>query len=370
MNKNHLQRPVSDILRIVAPLTSEASLENAATRMHESGCSVLPIVSGSTIKGILTDVDLYQALADDIPPSTAVEKVLWRKANIIASTESCEIALEKLGKSEERVLVVVDEIGFVLGVASGADIFADITKELRPKMVGGMATPFGVYLTNGGIRAGVSSEGLFVLGSIIFLTFSFVGFLSVYVARNVVLPTFGLDVARYFVTPATIIGFLAIIRLSPIAGIHAAEHMVVHAIERGEKLHKSIVRRMPRVHPRCGTNLAVGISVFVGLSNAGWIKDPEMNLFFAILMTLIWWKPIGSFVQFFFTTKPPTDAQLEMGLKSGRELLRKYKKKPIFEPSFGRRLANSGMPEIFLGSFLTYFLLSGVFSLLNLPKLY
>src|SRR5206468_2521132 len=111
--------------------------------------------------------------------------------------------------------------------------------------------------------------------------------------------------------------FAAAFRLLPLAGIHAAEHKVVHAIERGEELTRESVRRMPRVHPRCGTNFATGLSIFLAISLADKvITDNYYRVLLALLCTLIFWRPLGSLVQYWVTTKEPTDAQLDMGIRS------------------------------------------------------
>src|SRR2546423_10530097 len=57
--------------------------------------------------------------------------------------------------------------------------------------------------------------------------------------------------------------FLLFVRALPLVQYHAAEHQAVHAMERGEPLDPEIVRRMPRVHPRCGTNIMAGGMVFL-----------------------------------------------------------------------------------------------------------
>jgi uncharacterized protein YqhQ len=151
------------------------------------------------------------------------------------------------------------------------------------------------------------------------------------------------------------------------AGIHAAEHMTVNAIERGEELLPQVVQRMPRVHPRCGTNIAVAAIVFLGLMGQSWIKDSELRLLLAALVTLVIWQPLGTFLQLFITTKPPSSKQLAMGVRAGRELLDRYAVSPYATPNVGTRLLNSGLFHIMLGSFLASGFVWVVSQLLNLP---
>ncbi len=126
---------------------------------------------------------------------------------------------------------------------------------------------------------------------------------------------------------------------------------------------------MPRAHPRCGTNYAVGIALFLGISSANWFGNPEVNFIFAILIALFLWQPLGMFLQNIVTTKKPTAKQIESGIAAGKELILKYQKHPTLHPSFGKKLWYSGIPHALVGSIVVYFLFKMLFSLLHLPKL-
>jgi hypothetical protein len=140
--------------------------------------------------------------------------------------------------------------------------------------------------------------------------------------------------------------FLLLLRLSPIAGYHAAEHQVVHALERSEPLVVETVRAMPRVHPRCGTNLVAG-ALLLTLGAAVFApllrrllgdSDGEMaGYILAIFPALVWWRSVGGWLQQHFTTRPATDAQIESGIRAARELLRAHDRAP-FAPLRGRRV--------------------------------
>src|SRR5262249_42286314 len=156
-------------------------------------------------------------------------------------------------------------------------------RAVRPQTVGGMATPFGVYLTTGTIGAGAKGWALVATGVVMALMFCVIGGIALHV-DNAILAHYIKELNDAHVKKAiadvkidnfshlvesisqvvTFLAFLIIFRLLPLSGIHAAEHKVVHAIERGEELTRENVRRMPRVHPRCGTNLVVGLSLLTG----------------------------------------------------------------------------------------------------------
>ena len=64
---------------------------------------------------------------------------------------------------------------------------------------------------------------------------------------------------QIFINLLSFLLFLVIVRLTPLAGYHGAEHKVVHAIERYGYATAEQARAMPRAHRRCGTTLLAGI---------------------------------------------------------------------------------------------------------------
>jgi hypothetical protein len=136
----------------------------------------------------------------------------------------------------------------------------------------------------------------------------------------------------------------------PISAIHAAEHQVVHAIEREEPLELAIVRRMPRVHPRCGTNIAAGASIFLTVFTTEWIDATEVRLMAAALLTVIFWRRLGSLMQKYVTTKPAKDRYLAMGIQSGKELLARFGTGTSTAPTWPSRIWNSGILHVMAGS--------------------
>ncbi|RYG88266.1 DUF1385 domain-containing protein [bacterium] len=148
--------------------------------------------------------------------------------------------------------------------------------------------------------------------------------------------------------------FVVLFRLTPLAGIHAAEHMAVNAIERSEPLVPEIVARMPRVHIRCGTNLAVGASLFMGISTTPWGAPYEIRVVVALLATLFLWKPLGTWAQLYVTTRRPNARQIESGIRAGRSLLETYARSGRVQPSIPSRIWNSGLLHVMTGSFLMF----------------
>jgi hypothetical protein len=216
-----------------------------------------------------------------------------------------------------------------------------------------MATPFGVYLTTGAFGAGVGPLALISTGALMFLLFVVSAVASTYLAQWASSTAYGNALVPPVDAVSTIL-FLVGLRLLPLAGIHAAEHKVVHAIERGEELVPEVVQRMPRVHPRCGTNLAAGLGIFGAVSTTPYIPDADLRFIAAALLTLVFWRPLGNLLQFVVTTRPPNAKQVEMGIRSGKALLEKYRVTRGTPPNVWQRLWNSGMPYVLVGSSLCY----------------
>src|SRR5262249_35497809 len=100
--------------------------------------------------------------------------------------------------------------------------------------------------------------------------------------------------------------FLLLMRATRLAGYHSAEHQTVHALERGERLIPEIVRRMPRAHPRCGTNIMAAGLVFFNLAQIIEYLPGLGPLAYvlAAIATFFTWRSVGTFLQERFTTRP------------------------------------------------------------------
>ena len=265
---------------------------------------------------------------------------------------------------------MVDDNGRLAGIVTPIDLYDLRRQPNRPKVVGGMATPFGVYLTTGSLGVGVGPIALVATGMTLMGLTLFSGVLSAllatYMQEHHARP-WAIDlVGSVF---AALIFALAL-RSIPLSGIHAAEHKVVNAIEQEEELTLESVKRMSRVHPRCGTNLALAATIYLAIGSTSLIPDQTMRLLIAAVVPFLFWKPLGRLTQLYVTTKPPSDKQLEMGLKSGRLLLEEYQKARIHTPNFGQQIMSSGLPYVAMGSVLSYLLAKMIAALAGFPNLF
>ena len=375
MTSYPLHFPVGALMCPVEPMQVEDSLQLAANRLRDEGLPLLPVARGRTLVGALTNKSLTAAIGSGVEPLSAVEFSLEREVLTIAPYQTCAEALRLLGDRNVDGLVVVDDANQVLGVFSARDLIAPSDTESRPRLVGGMATPFGVYLTSGGIQAGAKGWALMATGATLITLFMAADIIAREILIAVHLRLFAINVSVQSVLLNVISTalFLLGLRLMPLSGIHAAEHMTVHAIERGEPLVPRIVGRMPRVHPRCGTNLAVALSVFLGISTANWFGDPLGQTLVALIVTASVWRPLGAAMQKYVTTKPPSDRHIQMGIRAGQELLDRYAANPMPTRNLFQRILNSGVLHLMAGSTAVTMLvefLTSTFPALSFLKVY
>lgn len=345
-------------MRPTLSVAPEDSVQRAISQLRQNEADVLPIVRNGRLLGGVTENSLARSLADGVDLIDPVVNVLTVVGTVAPYATGAEV-LRRLASSDASILVVVDDTQSVMGIIGTSDLVPNSRQAPRPPVVGGMATPFGVYLTNGAVNGGAKGLALVSTGAVMFAMLV-AAQLAVERAMPMMLsaglPETSQDLVQTTLSPAL---FLIGMRLIPLSGTHAAEHQVVHALERGEDLLPEIVRRMPRVHPRCGTNMAVALTLFLGIFGLEWITNVEVRLMTAVLVTALLWKRIGGLIQEFITTRPANDRQLKSGIKAANQLLAAYATSRHSVPSVPRRIWNSGLLHVMFGSGLaaaaTYF---------------
>jgi hypothetical protein len=341
-----LSSPARQLARPSLSVEPEDSLALGCTRLIQNGDTILPVIAGDRVVGVLTGEGLAAALGDAVEPSDAVSNYLSMHTTIRGYATGAE-ALRAFVNGQ--TLVVVDDDQRLIGLLSPADLFPKHRPQIRPAMVGGMATPLGVYLTSGNTSSGVSKHALVTAGAC--MTALAIAALMLGQVAGTWFHKHGLtsDITADIQAVASLLAFALIFRLAPLSGIHGAEHQVVHAIERELELTPSVVKRMPLVHPRCGTNYSVAFSLFLAVFSWEWIGSPELRLLLAIVVTLSFWRPLGRLAQKFITTKKPSQKQLEQAIDAGHELLAKYATARTTYPTVFQRVWNTGLPFLLLG---------------------
>ena len=330
-------------MRPTLSVAAEDSLERAVAELRRNG-GVIPIVESGVLLGQLTEEMLVQPtiMSSDLTVSAGS---IALPAQCISPYASGSEALRKFSDDACDRLIVVDDQGRVMG-------------QLSP-------SPFGVYLTTGSIRGGVSLLAVVSTGCLMFTMLAVsnvLGTLATQPLNHAHIPNFLKDA----IPAMLVLGLFALImRLIPLSGTHAAEHMVVHAMERGEDLVPEVVARMPRVHPRCGTNLAVGMTLFLSIYGIEWIKYEDIRFLTAAVVTMFTWRPLGSFVQYHITTKKPSDAQIRSGIKAGNELISRFATAKSSQVSIPARIWNSGLIQVVIGSSTMLLLIKGLMLLFH-----
>lgn len=352
MAPDPLATPIGALTRPDVVLDPVDSLSRAGHFFRDNPGWQLPVVEEGRLVGIVTDVALARTLAAGASWKEPVRSIMLPALDTIEPQATGADALRRLSDLGLSHLFVVNAEGYYFGAIGVSDLMELPAEPPRPQLVGGMATPFGVYLTNGDLRAGASGFALVCTGFLLFALFVLSDYLGLAVSS--LLPRFADTPAGEFWlrNAMPLVAFLVSFRQLPMAGIHAAEHMAVHAIERGEPLELDVVKRMPRIHPRCGTNIATGVSLFVGVHQVHWIPSEELRVTVAAIVALFFWRSLGSLVQKYVTTRPPTDRQVMMGIRSAQELLEKYAVQRGPAPSPGHRIVASGMLHAMAGSLL------------------
>lgn len=349
--------PVGWLMRPVVPLEATDSVERAASRLSSAGADGLPVQDEERYVGRVDQRHLSDWIGRSEGADLALGSLLSgedaQTGRVSPRTTGAE-ALRLFESSGLSWLAVVDELDRVMGVIAPSDLLSTHEHTPRPRTVGGMATPFGVYLTTGNLRAGVSDWALMSTGALMFFLLLAASLATDGVARLLIHWHASDDAVFWTVEVLPFVLFMALLRAIPLAGIHAAEHQVVHAIERGEALTPSIVRRMPRVHPRCGTNFAVGLTMFLGLASAPWIGDLRLQLLFAVVATLLLWRRLGGVMQYWVTTRRPNEKHLAMGIRSGEALLDRLRTHSDAPASPLVRVYNSGLLQVMSGALLVY----------------
>jgi hypothetical protein len=340
---------IIDLIRPATPLYRESSIAAALDALRRTGDDLVPLVEGSALIGVVWANDARTALLEGVSLTTPVSSSMDASPPALLSTASREEARAVLLASGRPALIVLDPDGRYLGVVRVFDLYHTPERAARPPLVGGMATPMGVYLTNGSLAGGAKGWPLVLTGALMTVMLM-VGVAVTALLSSNLRPWLGPWGHTAIENLLPIFLFFLQVRLSPIAATHGAEHMVVHAIERGEALRPEIVRRMPRVHPRCGTNLAVGALLFTGLVQAFWSTLHEAGALVALVLTIAVWRPLGSFFQQHITTKTPRDEDIESGIAAAEDLIAQYRHSDRRTPNLLGRIAASGLPLIIVGS--------------------
>lgn len=362
--------PVTLIAEPVAALR----LDNAVSELAEkfSSTLVLPVLDGKKrLLGVISSQDVLLAPMEQLNAIQAHAAGLDSRPVVSLSVkDTIEQAVARFGDTDLPMIPIVDERGCYTGkCANRTQLYLLLHGMLKPARIGGLATPLGVYMTSGYHASGAGWKGLVATG-VLFGLFAHVldwlG-LAAYSALTAGFPMishWGEGQQIILQTGIVLVAMLAMLRLSPISGLHAAEHMTINAIEHDLDLTEPFIRTQPREHARCGTNLMVFLGGMQILGISLYYTWREINPLGLMLYAALWlflifkfWRPAGLWMQRHFTTKNPTSAQIASGIKAGEELLEKFRREPHPVPSLPQRIWGSGLIHMAASFLLTAWLL-------------
>lgn len=389
------------VMRAVAPLSPAEPLGRALHALRRQQATGLPVVEGGRLLGWVTDARLAEVVVanpgmlDHLPVRAAVE-LPPRPVDPGTSIADLPALFTEAGVS---CLPVVAWDERYLGCVQFGDVLAALASRYAPPHIGGLATPLGVYLTTGSVSGGVGNLGLILAGAVMafMLWVAQVGLALLaaglyriagwswlralalvtmgYPAQTGALTEFWLSILSSLLL---MLLFLTLLRLAPrLAGYHAAEHQTVHAIEAGEPLLPEVVARMPRVHPRCGTNLwAIMALSFLGMAMLATILSTQLGRAYlgavvpfalaCVLVVIISWRQVGGWLQAYFTTRRAAPAELASGIRAGQAVIRNHLATPLRPPARPfTRLWRMGMPQAALGIAILWTLLQLLTPLLD-----
>lgn len=321
----------------------------------------LPVIDiTGEIIGIISEYDLAKIISDCCMSEDSymfkvkVSDIMTREVWVETAHTNIEELLLNLPEMHTRVVPIVDKDQIYTGMSITRTALLDyLTKMVKPRSIGGLATPLGVYMTDGVHQSGSKTMGLISLGITLSIFATSLKFIMLIIGFYTIIPPSMLNFVEITI-------FLTILKITPLSQIHAAEHKTINAIEKGLPLTISSVRMQSRVHRRCGTNFMVFIFGIISILFLAGVLFSEKELlmkflfsFFGFLIISSYWQSIGEWVQKYFTTREPNDKQIENGIQAGEELLRLHKKDTSNkQPNFFIKIWNMGLVQIIF-SFIT-----------------
>lgn len=367
-------RDLRNIIKPALPLAADDLVAKAVRLLRARALPALPVAEQGRLVGFVHEADLLQFVADAPDPHAAarsipVAQVMRPVGLVVSDAQPLSEVAQLLRDPAAAAVPVAGPDGRYLGMLLRRDLLAAVSGQPIVPPIAGLATPFGIYLTTGALRTGANDFALAATGAalmVLNLLANGVVLGLAWLADHFLFPgaaqpapeslpeiSFAAELIFYSIWSAI---FLLLLRFSPLAGTHGAEHMVVHAIEEGEDLTPQKTRSMPRVHPRCGTNLMallvlliIALEFFSSLSP----RVDEGTRFLALLVlvtiVLLTWRRLGAGLQRWVTTRQPSERQLARALDVGQALLEKVRLHPGARVSFPRRLWNSSFPQVLSG---------------------
>ena len=366
-NKKVPTLPSLEDILVETPAVSEyMDASRLPEAFKQAAIDTLPVidVSGKII-GIVSEFDLAQLLPEwsfeeesyrySIPVKDIMTKIVWTETK---DTDIKEL-LARIHTLHTRVIPIVDNNGTYTGksITRSAVIYY-LAGLIKPRSIGGLATPLGVYMTDGRNSSGPGNPGLILTGVAFGVIVFFIQEILAIINTFIKFPS----IIQQFIELAL---FILILRLTPLVKYHAAEHETIHAIEKGLPLSIGTVRMQPRPHKRCGTNIMVLLAGIMLLINTSFTIFPNNTLSAFLFVTVGYlflisnWRKIGMWIQEYLTTVEAEDKHIISAIKAGEDLLKKHKEDTNPRaPGFLDKIWSMGLVQILISFIFTLSILS------------
>jgi CBS domain-containing protein len=171
-----------DLARGVLPILEEQETSRRENWMHEAAlvwggsaaqstlAPPIPTVNGSVPSSAALN---GRVASNGAIPALTARQIMRDDFGIVPSSFSLHNTLLTLDRYGVSALPVIDDSGMYRGMISRSDVVAALGQQVRPPVVGGMATPLGVWLTTGSITGGAPALGLFLSGAVLASCFVF-----------------------------------------------------------------------------------------------------------------------------------------------------------------------------------------------------
>lgn len=320
-------------------LYSFSSLLQAMEIFKSGNYQAIPVLSfDNQVVGYITEKEITNLIALQSTASWeslkdyTIESLELNPASKVTWESTIEDITVEFSNKKVELLPVINESRKYTGYCITTKKMVSYTlAAVKPRSVGGLATPIGVYLTDGFYSGGTGTLGLILTGVFLSLIITLINIVTEVAFAEIPLSNSVLLLFQLLL-------FLFILRLTPLVKYHSAEHQTIHAIERGLELTLENVKLQPKEHRRCGTGymallLGVELIVFFSLDYSQEINLIAMSALIVLTTILLFltWRRLGHWLQRFLTTSKPSDKHLLSGIKAGKELLTFYKNnsKPV-----------------------------------------
>src|SRR5262245_8574800 len=154
--------PVSQLAVRVRPLDLADSIGKAAELIRSSNGRAAPVTLSGHVVGVISSAEVAAAVAanPEQAKNLPVATLTLNPCYGIPDFWAADRALAHFRREGLEASPVLDAMGRYVGMITTADLTSALCGRLRPRSIGGMATPYGVYLTDGTVRGGVGNWAL------------------------------------------------------------------------------------------------------------------------------------------------------------------------------------------------------------------